>query len=389
MAIYGSKTRSQILVSMLNALESNVGVNAIYPGSVARAFAEAVSSEISDLYEAFRYSCEQGDLLTASGRSLDLIGDLYGIQRKSVSSYVAQERASNNIQFTLEKPYSADIVIPQGTLVYNDVSNFVTKQYSFSLVNSVTIPAGVKMVYGRVEPSFNDNTYVAPRNSLVRHNFVAPATVVVYCTNPKEVQSVLNSESDSSYRRRIISSMKSKISGTAESIRFTALSVKGVKDVRIREASYGIGSCDVIVVPEAASLASKLGENILTAITAIKPVGIKFNVRLAEKVAVSLSANVTISPGNSTEVISAVNRQAELFVSRYLNSLTIGDTLSISKLEQAIMSSSDLIRGVNVTSISANGKQMPIRDYTPTSVKEYIGAGNININSVIIGASSY
>lgn len=389
MAVYGSKTRSQILVSMLNAMEANAGVNAVYPGSVARAFAEAVSSEISDLYEAFRYSCEQGDLLTASGRSLDLIGDLYGISRKSVSSYVAEERASNNIQFTLDKPYSADIIIPQGTLVYNDVSNFVTKQYSFSLVNSVTIPAGVKMAYGRVEPSFNDNTYVAPRNSLVRHNYVAPATVVVYCTNPKEVQSVINAESDSSYRRRIISSMKSKVSGTSESIRFAALSVKGVRDVRIREASYGIGSCDVIVVPEAASLISKLGEDILSAIVAVKPVGIKFNVRIAEKVAVSLSANVTVSPGNSSQVLSSVNRQAELFVSRYLNSLTIGDTLSISKLEQMIMSSSDLIRGVNITSMSANGKQMPLRDYTPTSVREYIGAGNIVINSVIIGASSY
>jgi uncharacterized phage protein gp47/JayE len=389
MPVYGSKTRSQILVSMLNAMESNAGVNAIYPGSVARAFAEAVSSEISDLYEAFRYSCEQGDLLTASGRSLDLIGDLYGIQRKSVSSYVAQERASSNIQFTLDKPYTADIVIPQGTLVYNDVSNFVTKQYSFALVNTVTIPAGVKMAYGRIEPSFNDNTYVAARGTLVRHNFIAPATVVVYCTNPKEVQSVLNAESDSSYRRRIISSMKSKVSGTSESIRFTALSVKGVRDVRIREASYGIGSCDIIVVPEAASLMAKLGEDILSAIIAVKPVGIKFNVRMAEKVAVSLSANVTVSPGNSSEVLSAVNRQAELFISRYLNSLSIGDALSISKLEQMILASSDIIRGVNITSMSANGKQMPLRDYTPTSVREYIGAGNITVTSVIIGASSY
>jgi uncharacterized phage protein gp47/JayE len=389
MAVYGSKTRSQILVSMLNALEANAGVTAIYPGSVARAFAEAVSSEISDLYEAFRYSCEQGDLLTASGRSLDLIGDLYGIQRKSVSSYVAEERASNNIQFTLDKAYSADIVIPQGTLVYNDVSNFVTKQYSFTLVNSVTIPAGVKMAYGRIEPSFNDNTYVAPRNSLVRHNFVAPATVIVYCTNPKEVQSVLNSESDSSYRRRIISSMKSKVSGTAESVRFSALSVKGVRDVRIREASYGIGSCDVIVVPESASLLAKLGEDVLSAIAAVKPVGIKFNVRIAEKVSISVSANITVSPGNSSQVLNSVNRQAELFMTRYLNSLTIGDTLSISKIEQNIMSSSDIIRGVNITSISANGRQMPLRDYTPTSVREYIGAGNISVNSVIIGASSY
>jgi uncharacterized phage protein gp47/JayE len=314
---------------------------------------------------------------------------LYGISRKSVSSAVAQERASNNIQFTIASPYSADIKIPKGTLVYNDVSNFVTKQYSYALAADVTIPAGSKMVYGRVEPAFADNSHVAAINSLVRHNFVAPPTVVVHCTNPKEVQSVLNSESDSSYRRRIISSMKTKVSGTAESVRFAALAVKGVRDVRIREASYGIGSCDVIVVPEASAGLSKMGEDVLQAIAAVKPVGIKFNVRMAEKVAVSVNMNVTISTGNSSNTVNFVGRQAERFITRYLNSLTIGDTLSVSRLEQVALSSSDLIRGVIINSITANGKQMPLRDYIPTSAKEYVSAGNVSVTSVIIGSSSY
>lgn len=389
MAVYGAKTKAQILVSIINSLEKNAGINAIYPGSVARAFAESVSSEISDLYEALRYTCEQSDLLTASGKSLDAIGALYGISRKSVSSAVAQERASNNIQFTIASPYSADIKIPKGTLVYNDVSNFVTKQYSYALAADVTIPAGSKMVYGRVEPAFADNSHVAAINSLVRHNFVAPPTVVVHCTNPKEVQSVLNSESDSSYRRRIISSMKTKVSGTAESVRFAALAVKGVRDVRIREASYGIGSCDVIVVPEASAGLSKIGEDVLQAIAAVKPVGIKFNVRMAEKVAVSVNMNVTISTGNSSNTVNFVGRQAERFITRYLNSLTIGDTLSVSRLEQVALSSSDLIRGVIINSITANGKQMPLRDYIPTSAKEYVSAGNVSVTSVIIGSSSY
>ena len=59
MAVYGTKNRSQILVSILDALEKNAGISALYPGSVARAFAEAFSSEVADLYESFRFTMMQ------------------------------------------------------------------------------------------------------------------------------------------------------------------------------------------------------------------------------------------------------------------------------------------------------------------------------------------
>jgi uncharacterized phage protein gp47/JayE len=389
MAVYGVKNKSEILVSILNGLERNAGISAIYPGSIARAFAESISSEISDLYEAFRFTVSQSNLSTASGRNLDLIGDLYGVSRKSVTNFVAEERQSFNIEFFLDKPHSADISIPAGTLLYNDVSNFTTKQYSYKLSSAVIIAAGSTRAYGRAEPNFSDNSYVAPKNSLTKHNFIAPPTVIVFSNNPKEIYSNLTSESDDNYRRRILSSLKTKAPGTVESVRFAALSVKGVKDVRIREATYGIGSCDIIVVPEVSSAIKALPQAILSAINSVKPVGVRFNVRVAEKISVSLSATVTIPSGNSDAVVNGVRNQAALFVKRYLNSLTIGDTVSFGQLEQQIKSSSDLIRGVTFNTFTADGKELPLKDFMPNSVKEYISAGNINIYSVIIGSSNY
>lgn len=387
MAIYGLKNKSEILTGILDGLQRNAGITAIYPGSIARAFAEAVSEEVSDLYEAFRFSINQNNLASATGRNLDLIGDLYGVKRKLVSDEIANDRRSFNMEFFIDKVNSTDIVIPAGTLVYNDVSNFITKQYSYSLRSTVTISKGSKRAYGRVEPNFTDDAYVAPRGSLTKHNY--SGTVLVFCNNPKEVYSNINSESDENYRRRIIAYNKARTSGTAESVRFAALSVKGVKDVRIREATYGIGSCDVIVVPEVTSSIQNLPNNILTAINRIKPVGVRFNVSIAEKLETSVNITITVPSGNSSSVVTAIRNQAALFIKRYLNSLSVGDQLSISQIEQQVKLSSDVIRSVTINSITINGREIALKDFAPSSVRQYLVAGNVNVNSVIIGTSSY
>jgi uncharacterized phage protein gp47/JayE len=389
MAIYGVKSKNDILISTLNSLEKNAGITAIHPGSIARAFAEAFSSEVSDLYEAFRFSINQNNLSTASGRNLDMIGDLYGIPRKSVTALTDQEAMSFNIQFSLSKIHTSDITISKNTLVYTDVSTFVTKQYSFKLAAAVTIPAGTLSAYGRVEPNFNDNAFVAPVNSLTKHNFIAPPTVVVFCSNPKEVYSNTSAESDANYRRRIIGSVKSRSAGTAESVRFAALSVKGVRDVRIREAAYGIGSCDIIVVPESTVGLKPLPQAILSAIGNVKPVGVRFNVRIAEKLIIGVSATITLSSGNSTPIVTGVRNQAQLFIKRYINSLTVGDIVSLKEIEQQIRLSSGLIRSVVINGFTADNKELPLEDFTLNTITKYPSSGNVFVNAAIISSSTY
>lgn len=388
MPLYGSKEKEEILTNVLSALEKNAGITAVYPGSIARAFAEAFSTEIADLYSSLDFSLRQGALSTASGRNLDLIGELYGVARKQISDAAAIERQSFNIEFYIQKPYSSDITIPKDTLIFTSVENFAVRQYRYKLNDVVTIPVGSTKAYGLVVPDFSDNTYVAPRGSLISHNFIAPAGVVLYCTNTKEVYSNINSESDDNFRRRIVSSIKTRATGTAESVRFAALSVKGVRDVRIRESSYGLGSCDIIVVPETLSAIKQMPEVILAAINSVRPAGVRFNVRLAEKLAVNLVATININSSTGATLTAGIKNQASLFVKRYLNSLTVGDTISITEIERQIRQSSDYIRNVSINSFNVDGKELPLSDFTPSSDKVYPGAGNISIYSVIMGQSN-
>ena len=389
MSVYGIKSKSDILINILNSLQKDAGISAVYPGSIARAFAEAFSSEVSDLYEALRFNITQSNLSSASGRNLDLIGDLYGVSRKSITDYASEDRQSFNIEFFIDKPHSTSITIPKDVLVYNDVSNFISTQYGFKFAGDVVIPIGSTRAYGRVEPNFSDNAYVAPINSLTKHNFFSPAGVILFCNNPKEVYSNINSESDSNFRRRIIASIKSKAIGSAESVRFAALSVRGVRDVRIREGSYGIGSCDVVVVPETTSGLSNLPQNVLIAVNAVKPVGIKLNIRIAEKVTVSVGATIRIPMGVSETLSSGIRNQASLFIKRYLNSLTIGDSVSIREIEAQINRSSDYIRSAIVSSLTADGRELSIQDFSLEGIKKYVSAGSVTINSVIMGSTTY
>ena len=244
------KTKEQMLVATLNSLQKNAGISAVSPGSIARAFAEAIHSEISDLYNSLKVSIEQSNLSTASGINLDMIGTLYNVQRRTISSELVPERVTGNIEFYLNTTHSSTVTIPKGTLVYNDATAFSSTQYQYELNSDIVIVTGNTRAYGSVKAKFADNNVTASRNTLVRHNFISPPGIVVYCNNPKEVYSSLNSESDDNYRRRIVSAIRGSASGTAESVRFAALSVKGVKDVKIREASLGVGTCDIVVIPE-------------------------------------------------------------------------------------------------------------------------------------------
>ncbi len=203
----------------------------------------------------------------------------------------------------------------QDTLIFTNVDNFATKQYKFKLNGDVIISAGTTKAYGLVIPDFNENVYVASVGSLTRHNFISPPGVPVFCTNTKEVYAIVNSESDNNYRTRIIASIKTRSFGTVEAVRFAALAIKGVRDVRLRESSFGLGSCDVIIVPESTAEIKRMPEIVYNTIINVKPVGVRFNIRIAEKIAVNLSATITLTSGLSEQMAAGIRNQAALFVS--------------------------------------------------------------------------
>lgn len=380
------KSKEQMLVATLNALQKNAGISSVSPGSIARAFAEAIHSEISDLYNSLKVSIEQSNLSTASGINLDMIGTLYNVQRRTISSELVPERVTGNIEFYLNTTHSSTVTVPRGTLVYNDTTAFSSTQYQYELSSDVVIATGNTRAYGSVKAKFADNNVTASRNTLTKHNFISPPGIIVYCNNPKEVYSSLNSESDDNYRRRIVSAIRGSASGTAESVRFAALSVKGVRDVKIREASLGVGTCDIVVIPETQAGITTMSQLVYEKIKSVKPVGINMNLRIATKKLVNVSATLTLREGTTSAIARSVENQSKIFLNRYLNSLTIGDSVSISEIERQMKLSSELIMSVTVSNIKVDNRNIPNKDYRLSDDKSYMAAGTLSLFSVIMGA---
>jgi len=117
--------------------------------------------------------------------------------------------------------------------------------------------------------------------------------------------------------------------------------------------------------------------------------GIRMNVSVANAIPISVQATITLPYGTAQNLRTGIQNQASIFVKRYLNSLTIGDTMSIQEIERQIRISSDLIRSINITTISADGTPINRKDFRPQTERDYIVSGDISINSVIIGVSNY
>jgi uncharacterized phage protein gp47/JayE len=373
----------------MNSLSRNAGITNTSPGSIARAFADAVSDQIGDLYTILKYNMDQTMISTASGRNLDLIGELYSVKRKQVTETLAADRNLANVIFSIAKSYSRTIIIPKGTLVYNDIATEANLQFPFSLANDVSIEMGSKRSYGQVVPSFSGQSFTAAVGTLTRTNFIPPPGVVLSVQNIKEIHNRIDYESDENYRRRIIRSVKLYSAGTVEAIRLASLAVKGVRDVRIREATYGIGSCDVIIVPESVSTTPVIERFVREQLVDYRPVGINLVVSMATRVPVGAVVNVILSSGVPESSGNSIATQVAYFMKRYLNSLTIGDNLNIETMRGQAFMASDLISEVSFSSITVGGIEIPQENYSLSSDRAYMAAGLVAVYPAIMGAGKY
>lgn len=379
MPVVFRKNEMEILSQALDKVAKNTNITSISSGSVVRAIIEAITKEIGDLYDIMDFNFRQNFISTASGSSLDLFGALYDTTRKTTSNLITIDKASNSFFFYLETAYGSNIVIPSGTNVFTDVSSYLGQQFSYKTTETVTIPAGKLRVAAPIKPNFSDSVFTAGKNTINYHDFTSPAGARVMCTNPKSIQAQIGYEDDAAYRARIMKAMRVTAAGTSEAIRFAALAISGVRDIKVRQAPYGFGSFEVIVIPEDLNSSNVLVERVNNALDRVRPLGVRMYTKSPSTVRLETDIQLVTPAGTNALDLSNATQRAQSAASRFVSRLLPGDPLVYNKFIQSILDSSEYVNDVIITRFSIGGIEVPRRNYQP-DVDTIVVTGSINIS---------
>lgn len=377
MPVYFKKSQDQILREALDKIKKDTIINATGPGSVARAITEAITTELGSFYDIMDFNISQSLISSATGVALDKLGSLYNVTRKTISSIAKEEQRVGSFYFYLESTHVNDIVIPSGTRVFTDNTGYIGRQLVFSTNTAVTIPKGSLRAYVSLTPEFSDGVYNAPPETLISHNFITPTNANLKCTNPKAIMASEGRELDSDYRARIMKAIRVASSGTLDAIRFAGLNVAGVRDIKIRQSPYGLGSFELMVIPEQVSMSNVVKDQVQKVVDTVRPVGVTMFIR--NPVLRPLDVKVVVSTDmKSSPEFPNLDQRAQLAIVRYLNTLMPGDTIIYNKLIQSIMDSSGIIKDVQVLRYAPNGVDSIRRNFTPKEFEQIV-PGRIDV----------
>lgn len=378
---YLTKSNTQILQECLQKI-SRIGISNISPGSFARAIAEIITTELGDFYAILDFNSNQNLVQSATGTSLDALGVLYNVQRQTVTQSEAIAANLGVFYFYIDQPWTQAVFIPSGTNVYTDVDTFVGKQFSYQTVTDSYILPGHTKVWASIRPNFQAGYYSAGPNTLTVMDplFQQPAGITVKCTNPKAIPIQTTSESDTSYRARIIQSVNTTSGGTVGAMRFVALTVPGVRDVIMRDIPYGLGTVEALVVTND-NLPNNLGvvNNVTSVLVNNKPAGIRVYVRQPVLLPVDVGVTIIPNPNASNVNVSNAMQLTANAITNFLNAPTVGSPLVYYELIQTILSATDYTSDVVVNDLAVNGVQILRQNYTPASDQQII-PGNIVVN---------
>lgn len=289
------------------------------PGSAARTLTEAFGLEIAELYAKLDRVYRSAFVDTAEGRSLDFVVALLGVDR------IKAGRPYGRVEFARSTPTPADIAIPLGTAVADREGN----RYATS--KAVRMRGGETSVEVPVLAA-TDETPVLPAGSLT----IVPRTVagIESVFNHEATSRSTEDESDADLRARAKVALYGAGKATVDALRYAILE-QGVRSVVVRDMPNGTpGEVDVIVDFGTEEAAKR--DDVVKAIEATRPAGIRVYLNPAESIALSLNVTLTIEPG-FTGQMEGIRHTARERVTSYVSALAAGESVLGNRIVALLM----------------------------------------------------
>lgn len=382
--------------NILSALATS-GITQLSPGGKARAFADIVGDQLGTTEADVFNMVSQSLLPYATGSSLDLIGDIFGVSRlpQTNSTIIPDD---NNFEFYVRSGTfgtinnGSAIVVPIGVTISSSAPGGPV----FILNQAVTLPANASSAFfaatsqvpgsaGNIAPGVIDQTNF--------QNYAQSAYSTLLVTNNFGVVGGQDAESDGDYRYRINLKITSRAGANQAALQFAILQVPGVQNV-VFVPQAGTFTCYVYgISPQVPPSLLQLVQVAINNTAAFPLTGLAVAPNL---VGFSLETSITFVAGVSTNDQATIIQNAVAAAQNYINNLPIGAPLIINELAAQIINSDtsildigtpdDPIQSIFIWRSRADGTRYSrflVQNYTPSQgedlVTEYSITNPINL----------
>lgn len=261
---------------------------------------------------------------SATGEYLDKHGADRGLTRKSAV------KAKGKVKFFLAAALEVDLVIPKGTVVSTSGST----PYQYTTNNDGTISAGdttVVLNCTAVEGGADSNAVIGAVNVLVT---AVPGVETV--KNKTAFTGGTDTESDESFRQRIIESYNSISNGTNKAYyKSLALSVEGVTEAVVVPKVSGAGSVDVYICSNREQPTTTLVNKVQALMDEAREVNVIVFVIPAKSVSVDIGVEISIREGYDFDIVAENVKNA---LTEYITTLPIGEDILENHIGKVVLS---------------------------------------------------
>jgi uncharacterized phage protein gp47/JayE len=333
----------------------------------------------------------------ATGSSLDLIGDIFGVTRLAQTNTTVTPD-DNNFEFYVRSGTfgtinnGQNIIVPVGTIVTSSTPGGPV----FVLTQAVTLVAAASSAFfsaASQTPGSAGNIAAGVIDVCNFQNYAQSQYGTLLVTNNFGVVGGSDAESDNDYRYRINLKITSRAGANQAALQFAILQVPGVQNV-VFQPQAGTFTCYVYgIAPQVPPSLLQLVQTAINNTAAYPLTGLAVAPNL---VGISLETTVTFVAGVSSANQASILQNAVAAAQNYINNLSIGSPLIINELAAQIINADqnildigtpdDPINSIFIWRSRADGSRYSrflVQDYTPALgeriVTEYSISNPINL----------
>lgn len=381
---FSSTSYNKIFADTAQKLADRAGINNYGPGSKASAlidtFIEDKKREVASIQEVL----SSNKISEASDEYLEELGAKVGaFKQKATKAYT---RASDrNFMFYVDTGTFGDInngssfTIPAGEIVYLQAKNNTSGQkVEFVTKTTTTCLASASVAYVSVEAHEYGSKNNVAKGTLTNHNFTSytlSSQNKLKCKNNYSIVNGRDEMSNASYRNLISKAYVAWAMANENSLRYSAKSIAGVKDIKIIKGYAGIGTIGVIVDSFEGKISSLITDNVFNQLKNIVSSGETVFVYPPKYIGVQLNLVVKTSVALSDATKINMSNYIKTLIKDYINSLSISEPLDLQSLYNHII--------INTNNVTKIGKKSNVNSAESVYLYFYDNFDNYSIKEFV------